>query len=143
MNGGPGDDLIRIEMADALSGAPAVHVDGGLPDASDRLVFIDAGLGNLVCAVKDPFNAVGRSASMMARAGRLQNVEQADILPIDPATEERVRTVSDEWSFSTRTCLSRITTGKHRPSSQIWPRRPCVRTLIPLPRWIPRNAAPR
>ena len=86
VNGGPGDDLFRVEMADSLSGAPAVHVDGGLPDASDRLVVIDAGLGNLVLHREGPIQRSGTISIDDGPRVSYQNVEQVDVLPIDPVT---------------------------------------------------------
>ncbi len=86
-----GDDLIRISVADALetttpADALRFDVDGGPPNASDRLVVNDDGLGDLILwrQANDQHSgsiAVGAFAPVV-----YINVERVDITPVNPIT---------------------------------------------------------
>ena len=86
IDGGPGDDLIRVVMADLVPAPLAVDVNGGVPDASDRLVFIDQGLGNLVLHREGPIHRSGSISIDDNPPVTYENVERVDILPIDPVS---------------------------------------------------------
>src|SRR5439155_11117697 len=64
INGLAGDDFIFVSVADALEATPNASlrfdVDGGPPNASDRLVVNDAGIGDLTILRQGPD---GRSGS--------------------------------------------------------------------------------
>ncbi|MFW6169518.1 MAG: hypothetical protein ACODAD_03440, partial [Planctomycetota bacterium] len=86
LEGGSGDDLFRVSVPDEMSNVYQVDVDGGPPDASDRLVFVDAGTGNLVLHREGPGQ---RSGSISIDGGPptgYANIERVDILPVDPLT---------------------------------------------------------
>lgn len=84
-----GDDLIRVSVADALEAAPAgslrFTVDGGPPNASDRLIVNDDGIGDLTLLRQAPDQRSG-SATVGALAPVVySNIERLDITPItDP-----------------------------------------------------------
>ncbi|WP_164103410.1 dockerin type I domain-containing protein [Candidatus Laterigemmans baculatus] len=82
LDSGDGDDLLRVLPASDLF----VQVDGSAPNASDRLLVEDAGVGDLVLHREA---ADGRSGSVTV-GGLLPidyaNVERVDILPLDPVT---------------------------------------------------------
>ncbi|MFO0965132.1 MAG: FG-GAP-like repeat-containing protein [Gemmataceae bacterium] len=87
---GAGDDLIRVSVADALEAAPAgslrFTVDGGPPNASDRLIVNDDGIGDLTVLRQA---ADGHSGSVTVGALNpvvYSNVERLDITPLDPIT---------------------------------------------------------
>ena len=86
LQGRGGDDLFQVVTSDASVSAPRVDVDGGSPDASDRLVFVDGGNGNLVLHRQGPIDRSGTlSIKGMPPVG-YANIERVDILPLDPIT---------------------------------------------------------
>lgn len=82
LDAGAGDDLLRILPAGDLF----IHVDGSAPNASDRLLVEDAGIGDLVLHREA---SDGRSGSVTV-GGLLPvdyvNIERVDILPLNPTT---------------------------------------------------------
>jgi len=90
INGLAGDDLIRISVADLLEGAPAgslrFTVDGGLPNASDRLVVNDDGIGDLTILRQGADQRSGSVTVGVLNPVVYVNVERLDITPIDPIT---------------------------------------------------------
>jgi hypothetical protein len=86
-----GDDLIRVSVADSLettvpSKSIRFDVDGGPPNASDRLIVNDDGLGdlNLWRQASDAHSGsivVGLFAPVV-----YNNIERVDITPVDPIT---------------------------------------------------------
>ncbi|MGA2616932.1 MAG: VCBS repeat-containing protein [Thermoguttaceae bacterium] len=87
---GAGDDVISVSVADALVGSLRFNVDGGGPNASDRLLVNDAGAGDLDIIRQAPD---GRSGSVNVGAlnpVNYQNIERVDITSngavIDPTT---------------------------------------------------------
>ncbi|MHC4404254.1 MAG: hypothetical protein ACYTG0_31755, partial [Planctomycetota bacterium] len=84
VDGDEGDDLFLVTPAPG--GALPVGVDGGAPNASDRLVVEDAGLGDVVRHHQGPD---GRSGSVIVGAASpiaYNATERVDILPLDPVT---------------------------------------------------------
>jgi hypothetical protein len=85
-----GDDLIRVSVADALEANPGPSlrfmVDGGEPNASDRLLVNDDGIGDLTILRQ---GADERSGSVTVGALNpvvYQNIERLDITPLDPVS---------------------------------------------------------
>jgi hypothetical protein len=85
-----GDDLIYVGVADALVATPAdslrMTVEGGAPDASDRLVIRDDGLGDLTILRHGPNQRSGTAAVGGLNPIVWNNVERIDVTPIDPIT---------------------------------------------------------
>lgn len=86
---GSGDDLIRVSVADALvlgGGSLAFGVDGGSPNASDRLIVNDDGLGDLTILRQAPDQRSGSVTVGTLNPVFYSDIERLDITPIDPVT---------------------------------------------------------
>jgi hypothetical protein len=86
-----GDDLIRISVVDALetttpAAALRFDVDGGDPNASDRLIVNDDGLGDLDLWRQADDNHSGSIVVGQFAPVVYNNIERVDITPIDPIT---------------------------------------------------------
>ncbi len=86
-----GDDLIRVSVADALEtttpgAALRFDVDGGDPNASDRLVVNDDGIGDLVLLRQSNDAHSGSVTVGLFAPVNYKNVERIDITPVDPIT---------------------------------------------------------
>ncbi len=86
MSGGGGDDLFRVQTTDAAADLLQVHVDGGSPDASDRLVFVDGDDGNLVLHRQGPIDRSGSISIDDQPPISYANIERVDVLPRDPVS---------------------------------------------------------
>ncbi len=91
LNAGAGDDNIRVTVADSLVSTPASSlrftVDGGPPNASDRLAVVDDGPGDMTVWRQGPD---GRSGSVSV--GPLSpvvytGIEHVDLLPVNSVTD--------------------------------------------------------
>ena len=87
---GAGDNVIRVTVADALVATPASSlrftVDGGEPNASDRLNVVDDGLGDTDIYRKGTDDRSARSPFGRLRPGRVHHVEFAYVTPLDDIT---------------------------------------------------------
>jgi hypothetical protein len=85
---GPGSDLIRVSVADALEAAPAGSlnflVDGGSPSSTDRLIVNDDGIGDLSIWRQNPDGRSGSIAVGALNPVVYQNMARVDITPVDP-----------------------------------------------------------
>jgi hypothetical protein len=85
-----GDDLIRVSVADALEANPGpslrFSVDGGPPNASDRLLVNDDGIGDLDLLRQGPDEHSGSVTIGALNPVVYQNIERLDITPIDPVS---------------------------------------------------------
>lgn len=83
-----GDDVMRISVADALETAPAGSlqfvVDGGPPNASDRLLVNDDGIGDLTLLRQAPDQRSGSVVVGALNPVSYTNIERLDITPVDP-----------------------------------------------------------
>ncbi len=87
VDGGSGDDSILVTPGLPATGEPLfIHVDGNAPNASDRLVIEDAGLGDLVLHREGPDRRSGSVTVGDLPPVDYVNVERVDILPLDPIT---------------------------------------------------------
>ena len=86
IDGGPSDDLVRVTVPDQPVQPLHVDVDGGLPDASDRFVFVDGGIGNLVLHREGPGQRSGSITIDDLPPVSYERIERVDVLPIDPVT---------------------------------------------------------
>jgi len=98
---GAGDDTIRVTHADGLRSTPQfslrMNVHGGDPNASDRLVVVDDGLGDVVLHRLGPDDRSGTVAvnpanpvlaPLLVPTGVVvyEDIERVDITPVDPIT---------------------------------------------------------
>ncbi len=85
-----GDDLIRISVADALVATPAASlafdVDAGEPNASDRLIVDDAGIGDLTIIRQAPDQRSGSVTVGALNPVFYQNTERLDVTPVNSVT---------------------------------------------------------
>ncbi len=86
-----GNDVIRISVADALetttpAAALRFDVDGGDPNASDRLIVNDDGLGDLILWRQSDDNRSGSIVVGQFAPVVYNNIERVDITPVDPIT---------------------------------------------------------
>ncbi len=86
-----GDDLIRISVTDTLEtttpgAALRFDVDGGSPNASDRLIVNDDGLGDLILWRQADDNHSGSITVGAFAPVVYNNIERVDITPIDAIT---------------------------------------------------------
>ncbi len=87
VDGGSGDDSILVTPGLPATGQPlAIHVDGNEPNASDRLVIEDAGLGDLVLHREGPDRRSGSVTVGALPPVSYVNTERVDILPLNPVT---------------------------------------------------------
>jgi hypothetical protein len=88
-----GNDLVRVTTADLLplTSIQRYFVQGDHPNASDRLIVNDAGIGDLVIIRQAPDQRSGRvsvapGAAFPPPEVVYEGIERLDILPIDPVT---------------------------------------------------------
>ena len=86
IDGGRGNDLVRVTVPDSLLNPLHVDVDGGLPDTGDRLVFVDGGIGNLVLHREGPVQRSGSITVDDLPPISYERIGRVDVLPIDPVT---------------------------------------------------------
>ena len=101
IEGQNGNDTIRVVQADAYfdpAGPDALaaqllrfSVDGGAPNASDRLIVDDDGIGDLVLVRQGAVAGSGRVTVAPVVNNLLgeiiyENIERVDVLPIDPVS---------------------------------------------------------
>lgn len=87
VDGGSGDDTILVTPGLPAAGLPLfIHVDGNEPNASDRLVIVDAGLGDLVLHREGPDRRSGSVTVGALPPVDYVNTERVDILPLNPLT---------------------------------------------------------
>src|SRR5262245_6397620 len=88
---GPGDDLIKVRVADSLGATPdqslRFDVFGGSANAdSDRLVVVDDGPGNTVLHSQAPDERSGKIVVGALAPVVYQEIEYVNITPLDPVT---------------------------------------------------------
>ena len=85
---GAGKDVIRVTQADGLAPSQSVRVevDGGAPDASDRLVVVDDDNGNTVIHRIDVDGSSGSVNVGSFSSVDYDGVEQLSITPLDDIT---------------------------------------------------------
>ncbi|HAB11838.1 MAG TPA: hypothetical protein DCE47_09125, partial [Planctomycetaceae bacterium] len=85
---GAGKDVIRVTQADGLTPSQSVRVevDGGAPDASDRLAVVDDGNGNTVIHRIDVDGSSGSVNVGSFSSVDYDGVEQLSITPLDDIT---------------------------------------------------------
>ncbi len=86
-----GNDIIRVSVADALETthpetALRFDVDGGPPNANDRLIVNDDGLGDLILWRQSDDNQSGSITVGAFAPVTYTNIERVDITPVDPIT---------------------------------------------------------
>ncbi len=86
IDGGRGNDLVRVAVPDSLVNPLHVDVNGGLPETGDRLVFVDDGVGNLVLHREGPGQRSGSITIDGLAPVSYEQIGRVDILPIDPVT---------------------------------------------------------
>ena len=80
-NGRSGDDEVLV-----VPGGLPVQIDGGWPNASDRVVVVDEGPGNVVRHHQGPDGHSGSVIVGSLEPVEYDAVERVDILPADPIT---------------------------------------------------------
>lgn len=87
VDGRGGDDWILVTPGLPAAGQPLfIHIDGNEPNASDRLVIEDAGLGDLVLHREGPDRRSGSVTVGALPPVDYVNTERVDILPLNPIT---------------------------------------------------------
>ena len=88
IEGGNWHDTIRVTQADDLSTAESLRfeVDGGAPDATDRLVVVDDQLGDTVLHRVDVDGSSGSVKVGNLKAVDYTGIEQLTITPLDEIT---------------------------------------------------------
>ncbi len=86
-----GDDLIHVRVVDALetsnpSASVRFDVDGGTPNASDRLLVQDDGVGDTTILRQGPDYRSGSVTVGAFNPVTYQNIERLDITPVDPVS---------------------------------------------------------
>jgi hypothetical protein len=85
-----GDDLIRVSVSDTLIANPnnslAFSVDGGPPNASDRLIVDDAGIGDLTIIRQAPDQRSGSVTVGTLNPVYYSDVERLDVTPVNSVT---------------------------------------------------------
>ena len=86
-----GNDTIRVSVADALElsnpgAALRFDIDGGPPNASDRLIVNDDGLGDLILWRQSDDNESGSIVVGQFAPVVYTGIERVDITPVDPIT---------------------------------------------------------
>ena len=85
-----GNDLVRVRLADLLiTDVQRYYVQGDAPNASDRLIVTDEGLGDLIILRQAPDSRSGRVSIAPGAINPLpeivyEGIERLDVLPIDP-----------------------------------------------------------
>ncbi|MFN0021054.1 MAG: dockerin type I domain-containing protein [Pirellulaceae bacterium] len=123
-----GDDLIRVSVADALAGSLGFDIDGGSPNASDRLIVDDAGLGDLTILRQAPDQRSGSVTVGALNPVFYTDIERLDITPVNSVTggvgtdgAGRIKVFhSDPFEYNetrlTAATLSRVGESANRPT---------------------------
>jgi len=85
-----GDDLIRVSVSDTLVATPAASlafdVDGGPPNASDRLIVNDDGIGDLTILRQSDDQHSGSASVGTLNPVYYDNIERFDVTPVNSIT---------------------------------------------------------